>query len=285
MYNSTVKSLIDGPDILNYTDVLAFLNDHYKYRKGLDRQFNFDIWSYQLGYKSRTFMYLICTGRRSIMDETVKKLSACLSLDVKRKEHFFVLANMNNQDNPEFKQIFKDKIFENLNFQEDRLTQSEYEEFLLNPQLMILKVLLSFKDMDGTKDFIRKHMNIDHQILSQYLRKLIDMKMITSQIDEKTQKTVYRSQSKNIKFPDQVDNKIMENCNASILNEALVKNRNTENFKKMRSTLFAIDPQNFEKMNDEIESFVSKIKHKYASESIEGHELIRLNLQAYSLKD
>lgn len=285
MRNNSVNVHLDGPDVFDYNDILVFLNDHYKYRKEKDRQFNFDMWSYQLGYKSRSFMYLICTGRRSIMEETVENLSTYFNFDTKRKEHLFVLANVGNQENPNFKQVFKDKIFENLTFEEDRLTQTEYEEFLLNPQLMILKVLVSFKDIEGTKESIQAHMNIDHQTLDNYMSKLLEMRMVTSHLDSKTQKMIYRARSKNVKFPDQTNNKIMDGCNEKILDEAAGKNRHSKGYKKMRSTLFAIDPQNFEKMNDEIESFVSKIKHKYISETIEGRELIRVNLQAYSVKD
>jgi hypothetical protein len=73
----------------------------------------------------------------------------------------------------------------------------------------------------------------------------------------------------------------MDQFNQRTLQEALEINQQAEVFKKFRSIIFAINPNDHDGMLNEIECFLSKLKNKYGYDLIDQKQLMKINLQAY----
>lgn len=65
------------------------------------------------------------------------------------------------------------------------------------------------------------------------------------------------------------------------LEEASAKNKQSDIYKKFRSILFAINPDNHQDMSDDIENFLAKMKNKYGCDEMNDKHLMKINLQAY----
>ena len=53
------------------------------------------------------------------------------------------------------------------------------------------------------------------------------------------------------------------------------------NLKKFRSIYLSLSAQNYEKLSQDMESFIQKIKNKYANKSIKNKNIYKINFQAY----
>ncbi|MBN21710.1 MAG: hypothetical protein CL678_10525 [Bdellovibrionaceae bacterium] len=72
------------PSVLQYVDVHEFLKDVYQFRKNKELDFSYLTWSKELGFKSRTFLQLVVTGKRKITDKSLSSFITGLSLKKKR---------------------------------------------------------------------------------------------------------------------------------------------------------------------------------------------------------
>lgn len=274
---------LSEPNIFKYDDILQYLNDQYTYLKTTVSQFNYDQWSYTLGYDSRSFMYLICSGKRQITLDTATRLINYFKFNNKQSLHFLSLIEYKKTKFTATEEILKDKVLESLDFNEDRFNQNDYADFLSNTDLVTIYNLLSFNDAEGTIAYLKSRLDKPESDIESALKKLLEMNLIQEQKNNTEKEIVYKSLSINMKIPDQEKNTAINIFHENILSESLkiLASHNEEN--KFRSTLFAINPEKKEDFNNEIEAFFKKIKHKYACENINGNEIIRLNLQAYKL--
>lgn len=270
-------------NIFDYKNGIYFLTDYYKQQKKIDPQFNYDQWSYALGFKSRSFMYLICSQKRRLSTDSSLKLSNYFKFTEKEYEHFVLITDHDSMNLSVLKEAFQDKILEKFSFDEQRFDQDKYSFFLSSPTMPLVRTMLAFPDFLGTKRNILQYIRIDHSQLDADLNCLIELGMIEQVLSNDHDDIVYRALSKNYKFPDAINNSAITNYHENVLNEAVIMNRQEQLNKSLRSLIFALNEKNFDSLSEEIESFVTKIKNKYSSLEIKQSDLFRMNLQLYQV--
>lgn len=274
-------ALLVKPNIKRYTSVLKYLNEYYSYRRKLRPEFSYEIWAAELGFKSRTFIYLTCQGKRPLTLKFINILAQHLNLTANEKNHLLLLASYNKTKSPDLKSIFFDKILENLESKEDILVAKEYFQFVSSSTMPLIKMILSFDDIKGTVNEVSAILNLDPKKIKKDFVTLEKIGFIKKTYIEASKDIFWKSTAKAFKVPDDRTNEIMEQFNNRTLIEAQEVNKQTELFKKFRSILFAIDPNDHEGMLSEIESFLSKMKNKYGYNDIDQKHLMKINLQAY----
>jgi uncharacterized protein (TIGR02147 family) len=270
-----------NPQIKKYSNILTYLNDYFEYRKKLDIKFTYDLWSAELGFKSRTFMYLICSGRRTLTNPVVNTLSKYLNLSVSEKNHLLLLACYQRAKTADLKSIFFDKILENLEQTENKMNAIQYSKFVGSATMPLVKMILSFDDIKGTETELLSILPIDKKTLAKDLESLEKMDLIKKIYVESNQDVVWKATSKAFRVHDDRSNDIMDLFNFRTMNEAAEISKQNDIFKKFRSILFAIDPNDHDLLLTEFESFMSKMKNRFGYNDIKGKHIMKLNLQAY----
>ncbi len=264
-------------NIFNYDNGLIFLNTHYKMKKDQDPKFNYDQWSYSLGFQSRSFMYLICSGKRKLSADSSEKLAHYFKFSQKEYEHFVLITDHDKADIAILKKVFQDRALENLKFNELQLDQEAYNTFLSSPTLPLIRNILSFPDFVGTTENILKYIRLSEEQLDTDLKQLMKLGLIEQN------KTNYRATNKNVKFPDNIENSAILNFHENALNEAILSNRMDQMEKIFRSLILAFNNQDFEALSEDVESFINKVKHKYSTKELNDNSLFRFNIQAYKV--
>lgn len=271
------------PQVKKYSNVLSYLSDYFEYRKASDKKFTYDLWSAELGFKSRSFMYLICSGRRPLTTPFVNTLAKSLNLSLVEKNHLLLLACYQRAKTSDLKAIFFDKILENLEQTENRMNAIQYSKFIGSSTMPLVKMILSFDDIKGTEAEILSILPIDKKTLSKDLIELEKMNLIKKTYLETTKDIIWKATSKAFHVPDDRSNDIMDLFNFKTMNEAADLSMQKDLFKKFRSILFAIDPKDHELLLVEIENFLSKMKNRFGYNDIQGKHIMKLNLQAYPM--
>lgn len=270
-----------APRIKKYSNVLIYLSDYFDYRKKIDNQFTYDLWSSELGFKSRSFMYLICSGRRPLTTPFVNTLAQFLNLNLAEKNHLLILACYQRAKTADLKAIFFDKILENLEQTENQMSAVQYAKFVGSATMPLVKMILSFDDIKGTEAELLSILPIDKKSLMKDLIELEKMDLIKKTYVEATKDIIWKATSKAFHVPDDRSNDIMDLFNFRTMNEAADLSMQKDLFKRFRSILFAIDPRDHELLLVEIENFLSKMKNRFGYNDIQGKHIMKLNLQAY----
>lgn len=281
---SNISPLVDRrlfPRIKKYSSILSYLNDYFEYRKQDDSKFTYDMWSAELGFKSRSFMYLICSGRRPLTNPFVNTLATYLNLSLAEKNHLLLLACYQRAKTTDLKSIFFDKILENLEQNENNMNAINYSKFVGSPTMPIVKMILSFDDIKGTEEELLSILPISKKDLAKDLIELEKMELIKKTYLESHQEIIWKATSKAFRVPDDRSNDIMDLFNIRTMNVAAEISKQNDVFKRFRSILFAIDPQDHEVLLTEVENFMSKMKNRFGYNDIQGKHIMKLNLQAY----
>lgn len=264
-------------NIFDFSNGLIFLNTYYKIKKEQDPKFNYDQWSYALGFQSRSFMYLVCTGKRKLSSESSQKIAHYFKFTNKEHEHFVLITEHDKADLAILKKIFQDRALESLKFTEIQLEQEDYNFFLSSPTLPLIRNILSFPDFLGTTENILKYIRLSEEELSANLNQLIKLGLVLKN------QNIYMATNRNVKFPDGKSNDAILNFHENALQEAITFNRKSKVEKVFRSLIFALNSQNFASLSEDIESFVNKIKHKYSIKELSDNSLFRFNIQTYQI--
>lgn len=273
--------LLPLPSIKKYSSARKYLADIYKYRKHQNPSFTFESWSYELGYRSPAFMHLVYIGKRQLTINVISQLSDQLKLDDSEKNYFVYLAEHEKTQSDSLKKVFKDKILENLKFDESALDSHDYMDFILSPTMPLIKILLSYDEFNGTLKNISQALNIDKKQVQNDLQSLEKLGLIKKTSKSSSTEARWEAVAKAYSISDKDSKCIMPLFHHESLKESASVNTQNDIFKKFRTILFAINPNEQEHLLTEIELFLTKIKNLFGQNSLDGKQIIKLNLQAY----
>lgn len=279
---NNLESISDQkPSIKRYSNVLVYLKDYYTFRKARDPQFNQDLWSLELGFKSTSSMYLISSGRRPLTLKFIDTLATYLELNASEKNHLILLASYNKTKSASLKTVLFDKILENLESNDSKLDAKYYFKFVSSSTMPVITVALACEDMKGTEKELCQILNMSPHKVKQDLISLEKMGLIKKNFSEASSEAFWRPISKDFVIPDDKTNSIMDQFHKNTLKESHEKLIQNDIFKRFRSILFPIDPKEHEVLVLEIENFLSKLKNKFKDKKMTHKHVMKLNLNSY----
>ncbi len=277
------QNKIHIPRLRRYTNILTFLGDYFNYRKSEDDNFSYEQWSKELGFGSATFMYLVCSGKRSFTVDTATKIIPFLNLDELEKKHILLLANYSQIRSAEVRSALFDKIIENIELPELRLVAKEYKDFITSTTMPLVRMILSYDDFSGTENEILDLLDISNKQLKLDLAVLERMGLIKKLYTERSKDFVWKSIAKAIKIPDMATNDILDFVHEGNLKESLLLVRQQHIYKKFRSLAVTVSPDEYEILENEIEQFATRLKNRFYVNDLSGKHLLKLSLQAYQV--
>lgn len=271
-------------NIFNFSSLTDFLQHYYFNQNKNQDHFTYENWSYHLGFKSRSFMYLVATNRRSLSPESAEILARYFNFNEKERQYFFLLAHVSKKENNTIENILKDKVLENFNFNEEKLTSDKAAILLSSPTLPLIKLLLACKDIEGTKNDIQKYIKIDDQALAADLEILLKNNFIVKSHNLKNE-IIYKTKESNFKITDDSSPAAIQKFHDNVLNETIEINQKNTALKKLRSLMFILSDYEFFEIEQDIECFLNKIKNKCLTPNIKSKNIFRFNIHFYKIKN
>ncbi|MBS1972221.1 MAG: TIGR02147 family protein [Bdellovibrionales bacterium] len=269
------------PQIKNYLSITSFLQDIYLYRKSLNAGFSYESWAAEIGFKSRSFLKMLIDGERAITAPTAETLCDAFSFSMEERSYFRLLVSYCQARDNEEKELYLEKIFENLGQHRDLTEIVHYNEFLSSKELPKLLVLLSFSDLDkspaGLAGFLKQ--SVEH--VDQNLAKL--RKLELASVNATTGQ--WEPTKKNFKVPKSFSNRALTHYHNESLLEAIEAQKLPPHLRRFRSLLLPLEEEGFEKLLNDIESLISKSVAKYDSEKLEGKRLYKMNINLHPVTE
>lgn len=271
------------PRIRCYTNILTYFSDYFKYIKSKDSKVTYESWAYNLGFQSSTIMYLISKGKRPLTEKSALKLAKAFALNEQEEKHLLLLSHYQRTKSVEIKSVLFDKILESLEIEETRLEAQIYKKFIISSTMPLVHMILSYDDSTGSEKEIMNILDISKSQLTSDLSDLQEMGLVQKIQLESENTTVWKSVSKFLKFPDKISVDILNLFYSKSLAEASEALSQKQIYKKFRSLILAIDPCEYNYLEDEIEQFANKLKSRFASNNLKNKHLVKFHFQSYQV--
>lgn len=149
----------------------------------------------------------------------------------------------------------------------------------------LVRMVLAYEDIKGTENEVLDILDISKEQLKKDLIDLKSMNLISQIQLESSNETIWKSNSQALRFNEETGADIMELFHIKTLVEttSIVKRRDV--FKKLRSLILAINPDDHQILEDEVDQFIVKLKNKFAYKELQNKQLIKFNCQTYQVSE
>lgn len=269
------------PSIRKYFSGSKFLTDYYNYRKQSTDQFSYEVWTIELGLKSKSTLRMIVRGERVITENFVELFSKFEKLDPTDKEYFLVLAKSQNTKNIAMKKFYLDKLAELSICSIPKAEIKNVQLFLSDLNLMKTQVLIAYTDFEATEKNIRHLLDLNKHETQKILKTLEAMGLIQATESEAKEKLVWKTTSKFFSVTDEAHREAMNLYHRSTMHESLKAISLQETYQKFKSLNLALSDSDFIELNEMLSLFSNKLKNKYGDGPLKTKRLFKINLQAY----
>lgn len=284
MINETL-AINKTPSVLNYSNPHSYLHDFYHYRKVLDQKFSYEIWSSEIGFKSRAYLKMVCDGKRNMTEQFIDLFSRSQNFNCEEKDHFTLLSLYHSTKSIVQKKILFDKILENVKTSTPCDEVKNYVEFLSSQALPVLQLLLTYKDFSGSEEALQKIMGVSSEKIKKSLKTLEKIGMIQSLNLESKNEKKWMATTKSFKVPDKFEDVALTLYHNESLKEAQsILNANSP-MQRFHSIYFPLEENQFPEFKDDVALFIKKMRAKYNSENLNKKRLFKMNLQAFPLTE
>lgn len=269
------------PLLKRYLSITEYLKAYYDYRKLTDSSFSYERWSNEFNFKSKSSLQMMCVGRRNISKTLIKNFCEKENLSDSEKCYFLLLAKLQNTNNVDMKKTYLDKIFEltDFNFKTNEIKNAF--DFVSNPEMCIVQVLLAVDDLEATEENLAKIAQLKLKKIKAILQKLKNLGLCFSIHSEKNEKVIWKAKYKFFTVNDESQDLALNFYHLQTAKELeKVVSQNIID-KKMKSLLLTIGESDYSELVEIIDQFTNKLKVKYASDSIKNKKLFKINVQAY----
>jgi len=263
------------PKICTYIDVVRFYQDYFTDRKRKNPKFSYEVWGLELGFKSRTFMKLIASGKRQTTNKLIEVFAAKNDFSEIEKKHLIHLSLYQKAKTDLQKKMHLEVVLQTLDSSSNVTLIQNYVEFISSPNLPVLQLILAFKNVNTSEKNLAQITGQTLKQLKSDLKKL--EKMGVAHLEDGMWKSIYHS----FKIPDEVQSKALKTYHRNNVKEAEAIISQDKLLRRFRSVMFALNDQSFGDLTQEVESFLTKIKNKYDTVKNKGDRLYKLNLQTY----
>lgn len=265
------------PKICTYIDIVRFYQDYFTDRKSKNSKFSYEIWGIELGFKSRTFMKLIASGKRHTTNKLIEVFSFQNGFSEMEKKHLIHLSLYQKAKTDLQKKIHFEAVLETLDLSRNMTLIQNYVEFITTPSLPVLQLVLAFKNVKTSEQNLASIMGLTLKQVKSDLKKL--EKMGAAYTENGIWKSIYHS----FKIPDEIQSTALKAYHNNNLKEAQNIIEEDQLQRRYRSVMFALNDQNFGELIEEIEAFLGKIKNKYNTAKTKSDRIYKINLQTYPI--
>lgn len=162
---------IQKPKLLQYLDVVHYLNDFFAFKKALDPNYSYTAWAIEIGLGSKTALRFILKRQRKISPNTQKLLKKQIGLDEIESSYFDGLVSYSQSKTEQERQSFGAMLIklQRKSYQPTPLIPEQGVHHVLSPLIL---TLLEFNDVVGTKENLSYLLSAPEDIVEACLEQL-----------------------------------------------------------------------------------------------------------------
>lgn len=282
---ASINQVQKSPSVRSYIHIFQYFRDYYDYRKNLNEKFSFEIWALELGFKSRSQLRMICSGKRNATALVIEKFSDWNKLAPKEQDHLHLMSHYYRASSAVQKKLYLDKIMENFESNAYTVETKNYTKFLANKELPLIQLLLGIPDFEGTEKQLQEMLGLSPASIKKCLHILKELQMAQKVELESKNEDKWVSITNNFKVSDQSGNEALRLYHRETINEMESALDSNPVLKRFRSIMFTLGEAEFSGFVDETEAFLKKMKTHYGAGSIENKYIFKLNLNAYPVTE
>lgn len=188
------------PNIYDYLDFRQYLRDHYAEQKAKNPHFSYESFTRLAGFKAKSLLHGILSGKRNVSKDGVMRIGAALKLSRKELSFFQVLVDFGQATDPTARSLHFDKLCEASPHSPARkLRQDSYEYYSqwYYPALRELACMVRFD-----KDFEKLGRSLKPPIPAEQAKRAVEL-LVGLGLLERT-RTGYRQTSGSVTTGDEV---------------------------------------------------------------------------------
>lgn len=266
------------PQIKNYLSAWLFLQDYYQYRKSVDPLFSYEKWAHSLKASDKSYVRFMVVGKRNISLEMTKAFALTMALNEEETTYFTYLVQYTQSTTPQQKELFAQKLIE---LSDSALSQTEIQDhfqFLSNPLIPRLQVLLSLKDIDSSDKNLAWILGCSENEIKDCLSLLEKFDLI-----EKIE-SGYKAKINNFKIADNYKNPGLETFYVQSLEISKKSIHLPKEDRRLNSLFIPMNKNEFDQFNQNLNSFMSEQLKLFNPDQMQDRRLfqILLNITAVS---
>lgn len=267
------------PNVRSYLSVTTFLQNYFEFRKKISPMFSYEEWAAELGFKSRTYMRLLCQGKRSLTADFIDIFSQKNKFSKDDKEHLILLSLYDQAQDTQYKEIYMSKILSGLRCNEYQMDLKDYTEFLSHPQLPLMHLVLAVNNLKATEEKLAHLLDESVENIKARLKVLEKMDLVFQEDN------IWLAKKRSFKIKDENRNQAVALYNKETLKESESFISRDDVKKRFRSVFFAFNENHIAEIDKDIESFLSLLKNKYSSPKSGDDRYFKMNLQLYPVTE
>lgn len=257
------------PDIKKYLNTYLYLQEIYNFRKKNLEAFSYGVWAKELGASDKSYVRLMVLGKRHINVKMTEAFALNIDLQGDEKEYFINLVRYTQCKTQIDKDVFGRKLISLLKNELDQIEIEQYYDFLSNPLLPRLQVMLSFHDVEKSPKNLSWILGISEDEVLAGIRKLEELKLIDSNL--KPLKKSFKVQNK---FGDlALESFLKKNLDQS--KEAFALPKETRRY---RTLFLPLNEKEFADYLDSMQQFGTDQVIKYNPDHYAGRRLYQVHL-------
>lgn len=198
------------------------------------------------------------------------------NLNETESKHLHLISLYKKSQSTTEKDIFYDKLLENLDHNEFIVENEEAVSFLSKKELPLLQVLLAFPDLDRSVENLATLMRLPIDQVQELLKNLETLDMAES--NEESQWTAV---TKKFKIADKKDDQDLVKFYQQTSDESKIAVEQKDTLKRFRSLFLSMNENSFGDFCEDLEQFINKSRNKYGASTISENSIFKLNFNAY----
>lgn len=283
--NAFTQNTENEPKVRTYLNPINFLNDYFNFRKGTHPSFSFELWSTELGFKSKASIRMICQGKRQITDKFLNALCKQENYDQLEKDYLYLLSYYHKLKSVTLKKSILEKLIEKYDLNHAQSHIKNHIEFLSSNELPVLQLLISFKDFKATESNLSLALNVNSKKLTEHLKVLENLDLIQKIDSEASEEKYWVSKNKLFRIPDEASDPVLALFHQETMKEALGKAAALSQSTRFRSLYFSLSEEKFNEISNTLNDIANRIKVEHCNNFIQNKKLYKLNFQLYPVTD
>lgn len=264
---------VEVVDIYKFIDYRKYLIEIYNSKKRNNLRFSYTTWGIKAGYKSRSYIRLVVTGKRNITLDSAMKIIPTLKIGKKEQRYFLSLINFNQALNLSQKELYWNEVLRNRqqNIHECSTILNTYK-FLSSHRCPQLQVLTSLDDIDRSIPGLSKALDLKYDETREYLEILKTLGLVELEDGQ------WIAKNSDFKVKNDMNNIALKMFHKKSLNVAIDSLETDATTRHYRSMLMPLSSEEHSQIVNEIEQFAVYLQAKYGSSSGSRKRLYQLNV-------
>lgn len=278
------KKFPKKPELKNYLNIHEFLRDTYNFRKLMDQNFSYEVWSEELDINHKSFLRQVVLGRRSITELTAKTICNRMNFSNSDKDYFMLMVQYAKTRSSELRNVYEKKLRDLLESKYQQSEVSQYREFLSDSKLPLLLTLISFTDIDKSLSGLTKILRYPESEIYESLRTLERLELVEKVIGPHQQE-VWNGKINSHKVSDNIGDQAILNYHSQCLKEAIAAQGLPIDERRYRSLMMPLNAEEFAEFLKDLDQFAKATLLKFDKKQLDDRKLFRFNLNLHSVSE